>query len=229
MLLVPKMLLLLPFFMAQAMNSGILLAEYNQVWKNVFLYFLFVVFKFLMGPPEGRPGDFFCLLLVWSLRAVSLISLFSISSFVFLAHVCTNLCLLWQKFVSCAVGIQWVGYVMTVFGVLTSAQAVGLNYAAKFLSRRAMFTAAALADLSVNVAMLMWDPTGTSVGLLFIMPCVSGFAEGIFQAQFNCECHVGVHGLLFNPPPYPPPPPQSLPSNYPVQFFFSGLARTDFV
>ena len=58
MLLVPKMLLLLPFFMAQAMNSGILLAEYNQVWKNVFIYFLFVVFKFLMGPPEGRPGDF---------------------------------------------------------------------------------------------------------------------------------------------------------------------------
>ena len=33
MLLVPKMLLLLPFFMAQAMNSGILLAEYNQVRK----------------------------------------------------------------------------------------------------------------------------------------------------------------------------------------------------
>ena len=92
-----------------------------------------------------------------------------------------------QKFVSCAVGIQWVGYVMTAFGVLTSAQAVGLNYAAKFLSRRVLFAAAALADLSVNVAMLLWNPTGTSVESLFILPCVSGFAEGIFQAQFNCE------------------------------------------
>lgn len=119
MLLVPKMLLLLPFFMAQAMNSGILLAEYNE------------------------------------------------------------------KFVSCSVGIQWVGYVMTVFGVLTAAQAVGLNYAAKLLGRRVLFSSAAVADLSVNVTMLLWDPAGTSVGYLFILPCVSGFAEGIFQAQFN--------------------------------------------
>ncbi|KAL8586816.1 hypothetical protein ACOMHN_052692 [Nucella lapillus] len=119
MLLVPKMLLLLPFFMAQAMNSGILLAEYNQ------------------------------------------------------------------KFVSCSAGIQWVGYVMTVFGVLTAAQAVGLNYAAKLLGRRILFSSAAVADLSVNVAMLLWDPAGTNIGYLFILPCVSGFAEGIFQAQFN--------------------------------------------
>ena len=93
-----------------------------------------------------------------------------------------------QKFVSCTVGIQWVGYVMTAFGVLTAAQAVGLNYVAKFLSRRILFASAAMADLSVNMAMLLWDPTGTSVGSLFILPCVSGFAEGIFQAQFNCEC-----------------------------------------
>ncbi|XP_076449135.1 protein unc-93 homolog A-like isoform X2 [Babylonia areolata] len=119
MLLVPKMLLLLPFFMAQAMNSGILLAEYNE------------------------------------------------------------------KFVSCSVGIQWVGYVMTVFGVLTAAQAVGMNYAAKLLGRRILFTSAAIADLSVNVAMLSWNPTGTKIGYLFILPCFSGFAEGIFQAQFN--------------------------------------------
>ncbi|KAK7113718.1 protein unc-93 homolog A-like isoform X2 [Littorina saxatilis] len=119
MLLEPKMLLLLPFFMAQAMNSGILLAEYNE------------------------------------------------------------------KFVSCAVGIKWVGYVMTAFGALTAAQAVGLNYAAKFLGRRILFTAAALADLSVNISMLLWDPAGTSVGKLFILPCIAGFAEGIFQAQFN--------------------------------------------
>ena len=76
---------------------------------------------------------------------------------------------------------------MTAFGVLTSAQAVGLNYAARFLGRRLLFTAAATADLSVNVAMLLWDPTGARVESLFILPCVSGFAEGIFQAQFNCE------------------------------------------
>ena len=92
-----------------------------------------------------------------------------------------------QKFVSCTVGIQWVGYVMAAFGALTAAQAIGLNYAAKYLGRPLLFVSAALADISVNVTMLLWDPSGTSLGRLFILPCVSGFAEGIFQAQFNCE------------------------------------------
>lgn len=119
MLLVPRMLLLLPFFMAQAMNSGILLAEYTQA------------------------------------------------------------------FVSCSAGVQWVGYVMAAFGLLTAFQAVGLNFAAKCIGRRVLFPAAAFADMSVVLTMALWNPLGKSVGMLFILPTVAGFAEGIFQAQFN--------------------------------------------
>ncbi|PVD37677.1 hypothetical protein C0Q70_00276 [Pomacea canaliculata] len=120
MMLVPRMLLLLPFFMAQAMNSGLLFAEYTQA------------------------------------------------------------------FISCSVGIQWVGYVMASFGVLTAAQALGLNFLARYIGRQLLFPAAALADMSVAVAMLLWNPVGADVGLFFILPTVSGFAEGIFQAQFYC-------------------------------------------
>ncbi|KAK7506544.1 hypothetical protein BaRGS_00002019, partial [Batillaria attramentaria] len=118
MVLEPRMLLLLPFFMAQAMNSGILTSKYTD------------------------------------------------------------------SFVSCSVGVQWVGYVMAAFGGLTAVLAVTLNYAAKYISRRILFPAAAVADMAWVFAMVLWDPKGESVGMFFILPVVSGFAEAIFQAQF---------------------------------------------
>lgn len=43
MMLVPRMLLLLPFFMAQAMNSGLLFAEYTQVRCRCKCYSVFIV------------------------------------------------------------------------------------------------------------------------------------------------------------------------------------------
>lgn len=76
---------------------------------------------------------------------------------------------------------------MASFGVLTAAQALGLNFLARYIGRQLLFPAAALADMSVAVAMLLWNPVGADVGLFFILPTVSGFAEGIFQAQFYCK------------------------------------------
>ncbi|XP_025100586.1 protein unc-93 homolog A-like isoform X2 [Pomacea canaliculata] len=120
MLMVPRMLLLLPFFMAQSMNNGILLSGYTE------------------------------------------------------------------SFVSCAHGVQWVGYVMTAYGVLTVAQALGMNTLfARYLGRYVMLAIAGVADTSTAITMLLWNPVGSSVALFFILPCVSGIAEGVMQAQLS--------------------------------------------
>lgn len=96
--------------------------------------------------------------------------------------------LLLQSFVSCAHGVQWVGYVMTAYGVLTVAQALGMNTLfARYLGRYVMLAIAGVADTSTAITMLLWNPVGSSVALFFILPCVSGIAEGVMQAQLSCE------------------------------------------
>ncbi|XP_005096597.1 protein unc-93 homolog A isoform X1 [Aplysia californica] len=91
-----------------------------------------------------------------------------------------------RDYISCGIGIQWVGYIMTSYGVCTAVFAISINSLARHMGRLSLFIIAVLADVSTLVAMLIWSPAGNEyVAVYFLIPAVSGISEGIMQAQFN--------------------------------------------
>ncbi|GFS11562.1 Unc-93-like protein A [Elysia marginata] len=91
-----------------------------------------------------------------------------------------------KAYISCVIGIRWVGFVMTSYGLCTAVFAISINSFASRLGRRVLFVVAIVVDTGSLVAMLIWQPLGSeSVAVYFLIPAVSGISEGIMQAQFN--------------------------------------------
>ncbi|GFS18825.1 Unc-93-like protein A [Elysia marginata] len=97
-----------------------------------------------------------------------------------------------QAFVSCAVGVQWVGYSMAILGFVASLTALIANYLAQYTGRIAQFTAGMSVDIATVVIMLLWEPDSrTSPSLLMVVPMMAGFSQGILQPQQQ-----GKHSVL---------------------------------
>ncbi|KAK3782339.1 hypothetical protein RRG08_027887 [Elysia crispata] len=91
-----------------------------------------------------------------------------------------------KAYISCVIGIRWVGFVMTSYGLCTAVFAIGINSFASRLGRIVLFVVAIVVDTGSLLAMLLWQPLGPeSVAVYFLIPAVSGISEGIMQAQFN--------------------------------------------
>lgn len=91
-----------------------------------------------------------------------------------------------KAYISCAIGIRWVGFVMTSYGLCTAVFAISINIFASLLGRVVLFSIAIVVDTGSLLAMLLWQPLGSeSIAVYFLIPAVSGISEGIMQAQFN--------------------------------------------
>ncbi|KAI8794006.1 protein unc-93 A [Biomphalaria glabrata] len=90
-----------------------------------------------------------------------------------------------KAYISCALGVRWVGYIMTSYGICTAIFAIGINSLAGPLGRLVLFTVAVIIDTGTLVGMLLWQPRDESVIVYFLIPAFSGISEGIMQAQFN--------------------------------------------
>ncbi|GFS18816.1 Unc-93-like protein A [Elysia marginata] len=89
-----------------------------------------------------------------------------------------------KAFVSCAVGVQWVGYTMVALGVVSSLTALTANYLAQYTGRIAQFTVGMSVDIVTVAIMLLWEPDSrTSPSVLMVVPMMFGFSQGILQPQ----------------------------------------------
>ncbi|RUS86862.1 hypothetical protein EGW08_005399 [Elysia chlorotica] len=89
-----------------------------------------------------------------------------------------------KAFVSCTVGVQWVGYSMVALGIVSSITALTTSYAARYTGRILQFATGMGIDLATLMVMLMWEPDyRTSPSVLLVLPMVAGFAQGILQPQ----------------------------------------------
>ncbi|KAK0049497.1 protein unc-93 A [Biomphalaria pfeifferi] len=88
-----------------------------------------------------------------------------------------------QAFVSCSLGVEWVGFIMMIFGASAGTFATVANYLARYLGRVVLMITFILIDTGLLLTQLMIN-TDSKLVLITIV-AVAGVSEGISQPQFN--------------------------------------------
>ncbi|CAH7305860.1 Unc93a [Phodopus roborovskii] len=97
-----------------------------------------------------------------------------------------------KSFVTCALGIRFVGYVMICFSGFTSTCSMLCGKIAKYISRTALYGMGATIHLSCITTLLLWRPALAQLPVFFIIPALWGMADAVWQTQNNA-----FYGILF--------------------------------
>lgn len=97
-----------------------------------------------------------------------------------------------QAYVSCALGIPSVGYVMICFGVVNAFCSIIFGSAMKYVGRQAIMALGAIVHCSLVIWFLIWRPTPLNPAYFFIASGLWGVGDAVWQTQVN-----GLYGTLF--------------------------------
>uniref|UniRef100_A0A3B3CE74 Protein unc-93 homolog A n=2 Tax=Oryzias melastigma TaxID=30732 RepID=A0A3B3CE74_ORYME len=97
-----------------------------------------------------------------------------------------------KNYVTCALGIHFVGFVMMCFGASNSLFSFLFGRISRYTGRAPLFLLAALANLSCIIALLLWRPDPDQLPVFFVFPALWGMADAIWQTQTN-----SLYGVLF--------------------------------
>ncbi|KAI4791336.1 hypothetical protein KUCAC02_034064 [Chaenocephalus aceratus] len=97
-----------------------------------------------------------------------------------------------KNYVTCALGIHYVGYVMMCFGATNSVCSFLFGRLARYTGRAALLLFAALTNFSCIIALLFWRPHPDQLPIFFVFPALWGMADAIWQTQTNA-----LYGILF--------------------------------
>ncbi|XP_026174996.1 protein unc-93 homolog A [Mastacembelus armatus] len=97
-----------------------------------------------------------------------------------------------KNYVTCALGIHFVGFVMMCFGASNSLCSFLFGRLARYTGRAALFAFAALANFSCIIALLYWRPHPEQLPVFFVFPALWGMSDAIWQTQTNA-----LYGILF--------------------------------
>ncbi|XP_042359928.1 protein unc-93 homolog A [Plectropomus leopardus] len=97
-----------------------------------------------------------------------------------------------KNYVTCALGIHFVGYVMMCFGAANSLCSFLFGRLARYTGRAALFFFAALTNFACIIALLYWRPHPDDLPVFFVFPALWGMADAIWQTQTNA-----LYGILF--------------------------------
>ncbi|KAK2855947.1 hypothetical protein Q5P01_004682 [Channa striata] len=97
-----------------------------------------------------------------------------------------------KNYVTCALGIHFVGFVMMCFGASNSVCSFLFGRLARYTGRAALFFFAAVTNFSCIIALLFWRPHPDQLPVFFVFPALWGMADAIWQTQTNA-----LYGILF--------------------------------
>nr|XP_030708693.1 protein unc-93 homolog A isoform X2 [Globicephala melas] len=97
-----------------------------------------------------------------------------------------------RSYITCALGIQFVGYVMICFAAVNALCSVLYGKLAQYTGRTALFALGAVTHLSCIIALLLWKPNPRQLPLFFVFPGLWGAADAVWQTQNNA-----LFGVLF--------------------------------
>ncbi|CAF4216688.1 unnamed protein product [Adineta steineri] len=85
-----------------------------------------------------------------------------------------------MSFITCTIGVQYVGLIMTIYGITATISSIVVAYTVKFkYSRPICFLTAALLSYTIFIVMLVWKPTVSQTYVLFILPFLSSISDGL--------------------------------------------------
>ncbi|XP_076024087.1 protein unc-93 homolog A [Genypterus blacodes] len=97
-----------------------------------------------------------------------------------------------KNYVTCALGIHFVGFVMMCFGATNSICSFLFGRLAKYTGRAPLVFLAALTNFACIIALLYWRPHPDEKIIFFVFPALWGLADAIWQTQTNA-----IYGILF--------------------------------
>ncbi|CAF1117677.1 unnamed protein product [Adineta steineri] len=97
-----------------------------------------------------------------------------------------------KGFITCTVGIKYVGLVMIVYGVCNALSSFSFGHIAKHIGRIYCLMFAALIDYALIITMLLWVPRENQLWVLFILAGLWGVADGCWQTQI-----AATYGTIF--------------------------------
>lgn len=97
-----------------------------------------------------------------------------------------------QAYVSCALGISNVGYVMICFGVVNAICSVVFGSAMKFVGRVPIMVLGVVVHAILVVVLLFWRPHPDAPLIFFTISGLWGVGDAVWQTQVN-----GIYGTLF--------------------------------
>lgn len=90
-----------------------------------------------------------------------------------------------QAYVSCALGIPSVGYVMICFGVVNAICSLLFGSVMKYIGRAPIIALGAVVHAALCVWLLIWRPHPTSPVLFFMASGLWGVGDAVWQTQIN--------------------------------------------
>ncbi|KAM5126406.1 protein unc-93 homolog A-like [Callospermophilus lateralis] len=97
-----------------------------------------------------------------------------------------------RSFVTCVLGIQFVGYVMICFSASTALCSLLFGRLSHYTGRRAIYVLGTATHLSCIVALLLWRPRSSQMAVFFLLPGLWGMGDAVWQTQNNA-----LFGTLF--------------------------------
>ncbi|KAM4694701.1 protein unc-93 homolog A-like [Discoglossus pictus] len=98
-----------------------------------------------------------------------------------------------KAYVTCALGIQFVGYVMICFGATNSVCSMLFGKMSEYTGRIALFILAAATSASCIIALLLWSPNPKQLAVFFIFPALWSMSDAICQTLLGA-----FYGVLFD-------------------------------
>ncbi|XP_066467470.1 protein unc-93 homolog A [Tiliqua scincoides] len=97
-----------------------------------------------------------------------------------------------KSYVTCALGINFVGYVMICFSGANSLCSMLFGKISQFTGRRALFALVAIVHIACIITMLLWKPHPKHLALFFVLSALWGVGDAALQTQTNA-----LYGVLF--------------------------------
>ncbi|XP_029452830.1 protein unc-93 homolog A [Rhinatrema bivittatum] len=98
-----------------------------------------------------------------------------------------------KSYVTCVLGIQFVGYVMICFAATDAVCSVLFGKLSQYTGRIALFALATGTNAACIIALLLWKPHPDQFAVFFVFSALWGMADAIWQTQTNA-----LYGVLFD-------------------------------
>ncbi|XP_063775440.1 protein unc-93 homolog A-like [Pseudophryne corroboree] len=97
-----------------------------------------------------------------------------------------------KSYVTCSLGLQYVGYVIIVYGATTAIFSYIFGKLSQYIRRISFFILATVINISSISALFLWKPHPSQLGVFFIFSGFWGIGDAVWQTLLN-----GFYGILF--------------------------------
>ncbi|MFH4983877.1 hypothetical protein AB6A40_010586, partial [Gnathostoma spinigerum] len=101
-----------------------------------------------------------------------------------------------KAYIGCSLGISWIGFVMTAFGVADAICSLVFGPLLKLFGRMPLFVFGAVIDILMIMTLMIWQVNPGDTELFYVIAGVWGMADGVWNTQINGFWVALSHGKL---------------------------------